>query len=75
MIADQTHWELGGQIAAAKEKISSILNQPQVNPDSPSLLFGSVNAIRPVGVYSNSDSFRIVVIIDGNVSLNLDNSL
>ena len=68
MIADQTHWELGGQIAAAKEKISSILNPPP-------LLFGSVNAIRPVGVYSNSDSFHIVVIVDGNVSLNLDNTL
>jgi hypothetical protein len=74
MIADQTHWELGGQIAAAKEKISSILNPPKLNSNSPSLLFGSINAIRPVGVYSNSDSFHIVVIVDGNVSLNLDNS-
>jgi hypothetical protein len=75
MIADQTHWELGGQIAAAKEKISSILNPPKVNSNSPSLLYGSINAIRPVGVYSNSDSFHIVVIVDGNVSLNLDNTL
>src|ERR1035437_2970062 len=75
VIADQTHWELGGQIAAAKQKISSILNPPKVNPNSPSLLFGSINAIRPVGVYSNSDSFHIVVIVDGNVSLNLDNTL
>jgi hypothetical protein len=66
---------LGGQIAAAKEKISSILNPPKVNHNSPSLLFGSINAIRPVGVYSNTDSFHIVVIVDGNVSLNLDNTL
>jgi hypothetical protein len=74
MIAGQMHWELGGQIGAAKEKISSILNPPKVNSNSPSLLYGSINAIRPVGVYSNSDSFHIIVIVDGNVSLNLDNT-
>jgi hypothetical protein len=74
MIADQTHWELGGQIADAKEKISSILNPPKSNTNSPSMLFGSINAIGPVAVYSNSDSFHIVVIVDGNVSLNLDNT-
>jgi hypothetical protein len=74
MIADQTHWELGSQIAEAKEKISLILNPPKVNSNSPSLLFGSINAIRPLGVYSNSDSFHIVVIVDGNVNLNLDNT-
>jgi hypothetical protein len=59
----------------AASKILSILNPPKVNPNSPPLLFGSINAIHPVGVYSNSDSFHIVVIVDGNVSLNLDNTL
>jgi Domain of unknown function (DUF4403) len=75
MIADQMHWELGGQIAIAKEKISSFLNPQQVNKNSLPFLLGSINAIRPVGVYSNSDSFHIIVVVDGNVSLNLDNSL
>jgi hypothetical protein len=74
MIADQTHWELGGQITAAKEKISSFLNPQQGNLNSPPLIFGSINNIHPVGVYSNSNSFHIVVIVDGNVNLNLDNT-
>ena len=74
MIADQTHWELGGQIDAAKQKMTSFLNPQQVNPNSPPLLFGSINALQSVGVYSKSDSFHIVVIVDGNVSLNLDNT-
>jgi Domain of unknown function (DUF4403) len=74
IIADQTHWELGGQIAKAKEKITSFLNPQQVNSNSTPLLFGSINTLRTVGVYSNSNSFHIIVIADGNVSLNLDNT-
>jgi hypothetical protein len=74
MIADQTHWELGGQIAEAKQKMTSFLNPQPINSNSPPLLFGSINALQSVGVYSKADSFHIVVIVDGNVSLNLDNT-
>ncbi|MDR3666104.1 MAG: DUF4403 family protein [Ignavibacteriaceae bacterium] len=74
MISEQTHWELGGQIAAAKEKMSLFLNPQPNNSKSPPLLFGSVNNLNSVAVYSNSDSFHIVVIVDGNVGLNLENT-
>ena len=72
MIADQANWKLGGQIAAAKEKITSFLNPQQNNSNSPPVLFGSINYLNSVAVYSNPDSFLITVIVDGNVSLNLD---
>ena len=74
MIADQTHWEMGGQITKAKEKITSFLNPQLANSNPAPLLFGSINTLHSVGVYSKSDSFHIVVIVDGNVSLNLDNT-
>lgn len=74
MIADQTHWELGGQIAKAKEKITSLLNSQQSNSNLPPLLVGSINTVHPLAVYSKTDSFHIIVIVDGNVNLNLDNT-
>jgi hypothetical protein len=74
MIADITHWELGGQIAKAKEKITSFLNPSQGNSNSTPMLFGSINNINSAAVYSNSDSFHIQVIVNGNVNLNLDNA-
>jgi hypothetical protein len=74
MIAEQTHWGLGGQITAAKEKIISFLNPQQGKSNSTSLFFGSINTLNSIGVFSKSDSFHIIVIVDGNVSLNLDNT-
>jgi hypothetical protein len=73
MLANQTHWELGGQIAKVKEKIASFLNPQQLNSKTPPILCGSINNLHSAAVYSNTDSFHIIVIVDGIVNLNLDN--
>jgi hypothetical protein len=74
MIANITHWELGGQISKAKEKITAFLNPQQGSSNTPPLLFGSINNINSASVYSNTDSFHIQVIVNGNVNLNLDDA-